>query len=1124
MMKRPLLCVITCILSFVASSAYAQVTFTDVTKGAGLLLKRVIVRSTAWGDYDGDGDPDVVLMNGETRLCRNEGDGTFLDVTQDVGIPDTYRSSAAGTFADFDNDGDLDLLISSDHGDSLYQNDGSGDFLDVSQAAGILPWTRTKQGTYWLYASVFFDYDTDGLLDIYVVNFGDPDLLYHNEGNGHFQEIAEQVGVDKPESIEYSMGVILGDYDDDVDLDLFIPVDNGQVKSVFYRNDGNGVFVDVVQQAGVLHTANHNGFFWDYDNDGDLDLFIQGHTIIGGGPPISNFLYRNNRDGTFTDIAPEAGIESFELSSVGSSFGDYDNDGWLDLVIAYENLPTLLYHNNGDGTFTDMGGAAGLGGANTGAANFVDYDTDGNLDIFIGGGDTGRPIGGVAFASNHTLYRSNGSTNYWLQLRLIGRQSNRDGIGARVKMTAGELTMMREIAGGSGRSIFQQERLPLHFGLGSNAQADVVEVRWPNGIIQTFTDIPSNQRLTIDELEGILVVVRDIFPPIGDPEGGTMVRIQGEHFLPGSRVFFAGVEASSMIVASTSSITASTPPGQRGYVDVEVVHPDGKRGILTNGFRYSELRISKVTPASGSVDGDIGIQIEGFGFQNGAQVIIGGKPLSNIAWTPRLISGTLPPGEPGSADVSVSNPDGGWDVLQRGFTYIPPPAIEEVSPVFAPLKGGQDIQFEGSGFQESATVQIGGVTVKELEVLSSNELTVRTPPMSSIGPQDIVVINPDGQRDIFSDGITILAPIEIRSVEPNNGGLDGGTRITITGEPTVEVVPADPRVDTREYPSRFVKGAEVFVGDEKAGNVRIQSDNRITATTPSNTVGQKRVIVINPDGSVDYLSNLFFTYNELPQITKVSPDNGRLSGGTPITIKGSNFLPGAKVSFSTGAQSYKAVLETQVISTAEITAITPSGKPGPKDVRVTNPDRQDAIWKGGFTYNPLPTIISISPNYGSSAGGTKITIEGTGFVLGANVMIGARPATTQVKGDTTIQAVTPSNPPGVWDVRVVNPDTQEVVKSKGFISVGEMAYNYPNPFRASQGTTFRYVTDDPVQSITVKIFNLAGIPIDVIQQMDSSEVKWQNTEVHVGLYVYLMEVEPEDGNIKQFRGMLEVYK
>jgi hypothetical protein len=230
------------------------------------------------------------------------------------------------------------------------------------------------------------------------------------------------------------------------------------------------------------------------------------------------------------------------------------------------------------------------------------------------------------------------------------------------------------------------------------------------------------------------------------------------------------------------------------------------------------------------------------------------------------------------------------------------------------------------------------------------------------------------------------------------------------------------------------------------------------------------------------------------------------------------------VSFSTDVGTYAGASSTQVMSASRIITTTPPGAPGAKSVRVSNTDGQYVVLPEGFAYNPLPTITSITPNYGSSAGGTKIIIQGTGFLPLAKVMIGESYATAQLRDDTTIEAITPAIPQGVWDVRIVNPDTQEVVKSKGFISVGEVAYNYPNPFRAPQGTTFRYVTDDPVRSITVKIFNLAGVPIDVVQQTDSNEVKWNNTDIHAGLYVYLMEVEFGNSSVKQFRSMLEVHK
>ena len=172
----------------------------------------------------------------------------------------------------------------------------------------------------------------------------------------------------------------------------------------------------------------------------------------------------------------------------------------------------------------------------------------------------------------------------------------------------------------------------------------------------------------------------------------------------------------------------------------------------------------------------------------------------------------------------------------------------------------------------------------------------------------------------------------------------------------------------------------------------------------------------------------------------------------------------------------------------------------------------------------MPTITRITPDHGSSSGGTKITIEGSGFMAGVRVAIGGKQATAQLKDSMTIEAVTPSNPQGVWDVRIINPDTQEVVKPRGFITVGVLVYNYPNPFRMSQGTTFRYVSNESVQSITVKIFNLAGIPIDVVHQDNSKEVRWQNDEVHVGMYIYVMEVKLGSGETKQFKKTLEVRK
>ncbi len=789
-MTKRQLTIFSFILFLIATAASAQVTFTDVAERAGI-HKTVGIWAT-WGDYDNDGDADMLIAR---RLYRNEGDGTFLDVTESVGITGNGPNSAI--FLDFDNDGNLDIFMSGNNnsvGDLLYRNLGDGTFSDVSQVAGMIPEARSQAG-YILMDAVSFDYDNNGFLDIFVSNImcsaPFPNFFYHNEGNGHFREIAAQIGLDKRER----SGIVPGDYDNDGDLDLFITVSgdalyfpdpNEQTIDMLYRNEGNVVFVDVAEQAGVQSNKKHwAGFFFDYDNDRDLDLFVRAES--SGDVYGFNTLYRNNGDGTFTEVTQQAGILPIDARGGGTDYGDYDNDGWLDLCVTYwssrpggQNLfPVLLYHNNRDGTFTDVSNKAGIvKHMDTGSVSFVDYDNDGDLDLFLTRSYT--KSGGNVF------YRNDGTENRWLSLKLVGRQSNRDAIGARVKVMTGELSMLREIAGGS-HQWYHAELLPVHFGLGRNSKADVIEIRWPSGITQTFTDIPASQRLTIDEFEGILIVVRKIFPDLGYPKGDMPVQIQGEYFFPGSRVFFSGVEASDVRVESSMLITAITPPSSKGLVDVEVINHDGKRGILKNGFRYTTLQVTRITPESSPVTGGITVQIEGFGFQTGARVQIGNNSLGNAFVTTNSISGMLPPGTPGTVDVSVTNPDGDRDVLPRAFTYISPPIVERVKDIFVPLAGGKKIVIKGSGFIRTPTVQIGGIATQNVLFISSSEVNVRTPKILAVGPQDVVVINPDGQRDTLPGGVTVLAPPKIKSIEPTRGGLAGGTKIMIVGEPTVEV-------------------------------------------------------------------------------------------------------------------------------------------------------------------------------------------------------------------------------------------------------------------------------------------------------------------------------------------------
>ncbi|MAE18192.1 hypothetical protein CMK12_04510, partial [Candidatus Poribacteria bacterium] len=347
--------------------------------------------------------------------------------------------------------------------------------------------------------------------------------------------------------------------------------------------------------------------------------------------------------------------------------------------------------------------------------------------------------------------------------------------------------------------------------------------------------------------------------------------------------------------------------------------------------------------------------------------------------------------------------------------------------------------------------------------------------------------------------------------------LGGGTKITIVCESTVEF-------QETVFPSRFVEDAKVFIGEAEAAKVTIQSDHIITAITPANNSGSKNVTVVNPDGSEDTFDNGFI-YNPLPAITLVKPNNGKLDGGTKIEIMGSGFLLGATVQLVTGA-SYPEGSAIEVISISDelIVAVTPKfrGQPGLVDVWVTNPDRQRILYEDGFTYNPLPTISKISPSYGLTAGGTIIAIEGTGFLPGARVFIGNSAATTEFKNQSSLEAVTPPNLPGSFDLKVVNPDSQETVATAAFLSVSETVYNYPNPFRASQGTTFRYVANEEVKEIKVQIFNLNGEPIGLLRQNGGGEIKWHKSDLNFGLYVYHMEVQLETGQTRTFQKLLQV--
>jgi tetratricopeptide (TPR) repeat protein len=475
---------------------YQSPIFTDVTSVANLSDRHE--SRVAWGDVNNDGFDDL-LLNG-CVLFINQGNGTFTDGTKAAGLT---GHANGGIFGDFDNDGWLDFYaISSgtgDQADRLWRNRGDGTFEDVTVTAGNVRDECSSEGAAW------GDLNNDGFLDLYVANYeqpgkdlgqGTPDRFYLNQGNGTFREMSDSVGMIPPFGKPLcGRGVNWGDYDNNGDQDIYVSNYRLQ-ENLLWKNLGNGKVTDVALLLGVAgiekegwwgHTI---GSEWgDYDNDGDLDLI----TANLAHPRYIDFsnktcLYENQGapNWTFMDKRTQAGIKYDECHS-DPAWGDVDNDGFLDLYITciYENMRSYLYHNKGDGTFEDITYLSGTRAFNGWGCAFSDYDNDGDLDLVVGSGSGVR------------LFRNNSPTKHWLQIKVIGTKSNKSGIGARVEIVQNKQHQIREIEGGKGTT--SQHSLISHFGLGDSSTPVQITVRFPSGVTKEMKNVTLNQRIEVIE-------------------------------------------------------------------------------------------------------------------------------------------------------------------------------------------------------------------------------------------------------------------------------------------------------------------------------------------------------------------------------------------------------------------------------------------------------------------------------------------------------------------------------------------------------------------------------------------------------------------------------------------------
>jgi len=446
-------------------------------------------RSANLIDYDNDGWLDLFITNGPQAgevnfLYHNNGDGTFTRVVGDT-IGKVALASDGATWGDSDNDGDLDCFVATwwNQVDEYYTNDGDGSF---SRVTGVHPTIDLAYGE----AGSWADYDNDGYLDLFVANSAGAfrNFLFHNNGNGTFTKITS--GGIVTDTHRSRVGA-WADYDNDGDLDVFNPNEQNGNNS-FYQNQGDGTFTRILTGAFVNDAGDSYGASWgDYDNDLDLDLFV------ANAGDQNDFLYNNNGDGTFTKVTTGPVVTNGGFG-IGSAWEDVDNDGDLDLFVANGFGPGLdsnfLYYNNGDGSFTEE--TAGLivtePGYSYGCA-FGDIDKDGDLDLAVAKCR-------LAF-ENNALFKNDGNANGWLRVELEGERSNRDGIGARVyiQATIGGNTywQMREITSQSGYA--GQSDMAAWFGLGDAADVDSMRIVWPSGVIEIRTDIAINQTVSILE-------------------------------------------------------------------------------------------------------------------------------------------------------------------------------------------------------------------------------------------------------------------------------------------------------------------------------------------------------------------------------------------------------------------------------------------------------------------------------------------------------------------------------------------------------------------------------------------------------------------------------------------------
>jgi hypothetical protein len=591
-------------------------------------------------------------------------------------------------------------------------------------------------------------------------------------------------------------------------------------------------------------------------------------------------------------------------------------------------------------------------------------------------------------------------------------------------------------------------------------QLNVTTPAHPAGAVNVVVTNSDNQAATLTNgftyTAAPAPTVSGVSPNTGPTGGGTPVTITGTNFASGATVTFGGTAATGVSVVNSTTISATSPPHAVGVVNVAVTNPDFQTATLTTGFTYQVApapTISGVSPSTGPTAGSTAVTITGTNFVFGASVTFGGTAATGVTFVGSTqLYVTTPAHAAGAVNVVVTNPDNQTATFTNGFTYTPStPMITAVSPNSGSTLGGTAVTITGTNFVFGASVTFGGTAATGVTFVSSTQLYATTPAHAA-GAVNVVVTNPDSQTATLSNSFTYtLSTPTITAVSPNSGSTLGGTAVTITG-------------------TNFINGATVSFGGTSSGSVGFNNPTQlIVSATPPHGAGAVNVVVTNPDNQTATLTNGFTYTSFTPTITAVSPNSGSTLGGAAVTITGTNFVFGTSVTFGGTAAT-----GVTYVGSTQLNATTPAHAAGAVNVVVTNPDSQTATRTNGFTYtaSPTPTITAVSPNSGSTLGGTFVTITGTNFINGATVSFGGTSSGSVGFNNSTqlIVYATPPHAAGAVNVVVTNPDSQTATLTNGFaftLSTPTITAVSPNSGSTVGGTLVTITGTNLVNGATV---------------------------------------------------------